>query len=206
MASDLALTRQRLATFLKDPETIRAFEALSIDVGENLPNDIVIANQNAVAALEAARVALALAGQAMLISQETASEETSIAGPAGDSGGGSGPPGPPGQLIYLEPDPADEPTPIPGPAGRSGVSGLIVANVPSGAGVIEHLETVAAPNVATGMSVVIQPAPSLEIDENDAELLSISAISGEALAGQIALRIAFSELTSGPIKLNYLAA
>lgn len=90
-----------------------------------------------------------------------------------------------------------------GGGGGSGISGEATVTVPGG---FEHLETIAAVGVTSSMKVFLSVAPHLDTDENDPEMLDIEVMSGTPSTDAIAVRLTFGERTSGPIKLNYLAA
>lgn len=84
MASEYTLrspfTRQQLAQFLKTPELIKAFESLSTDVAVILP-----ANEAEIT--RTARMALALAAQALIQSTDIPVEDAQIVpGPRGPAG------------------------------------------------------------------------------------------------------------------------
>lgn len=66
-------------------------------------------------------------------------------------------------------------------------------------------ETVAAAGVTPSSTIIPALAPHLDTDENDAELLSIVALSALAGTNQITFTLAFAEPTAGPIKLNWRA-
>lgn len=101
------------------------------------------------------------------------------------------------------------PTPIqvePVPSGAAVFAGAVVLTIPSlKGGAFEHEESFAAPGVAAGMRVFLSLAPHSYADENNEQELSLTALTGEAAADSITARAAFSELTSGPIRINYLA-
>jgi hypothetical protein len=78
----------------------------------------------------------------------------------------------------------------------------ITVTLPSGAGRIEHEETIAVAGVTLGQRVMINVAPHDDSDENDETMLDIRSMAARALNGAIRVRMAFGVLTSGPIKLN----
>lgn len=89
-----------------------------------------------------------------------------------------------------------------GSGGGSVLKGQVVATV---AGVLAHTETLAAVGVTPSMVIVPTLAPHGDTDENHETLLSVVALTATAGTGQITVNLAFSELTSGPIRINYLA-
>jgi hypothetical protein len=195
------LTRQQLAQFLKNPETIRAFENLTVDIGEILP-----ANEAEITRI--ARLALALSAQALMIADREPEDQMVVPGQRGVDGQD-------GKIFvwFEDGEPGEQGPPGPqGPAGSGGggggssvVTGEVVITVPA-PGRIEHSQSVAAAAITPGMKVLLGVAPHTDADENGAEGLNIQALSGEAGAGTINVIAAFGELTSGPIRLNYIAA
>jgi len=82
------------------------------------------------------------------------------------------------------------------------VSGAVIVTP---TGVLAHEETVAAVGVSAGMRVFPCLAPHSDTDENHEEFLSISALAATAGTNQITVSMAFGELTSGPVRINYMA-
>lgn len=143
-----------------------------------VPSEINNTNAEVLRALNQSRQALDLAGFAIMQAGESAIDDGSQIGPPGGQN-------------------AAPSTPI--------VSGVFVATLPSGSGVFEHFQTIAAPGVTAGMEVQIQPASHANTDENDVSMLSIESMGADAGAGSISVTLAFSELTAGPIRLSYIA-
>jgi len=85
------------------------------------------------------------------------------------------------------------------------VAGEVVATVPGPAGRFEHDETMAAVGVTAGMKVMLTLAPHADTDENNEQALDLMGMSGEAGADTLTVRLAFGSLTSGPIRINYMA-
>lgn len=85
------------------------------------------------------------------------------------------------------------------------VSGQIVVTVPA-PGRREHSEAVAAASVTAGMRVLLSLGAHADDDENSAEMLGVEAMEALAGPGSVTATLAFAEPTSGPIRLNYLAA
>lgn len=193
------LTRQQLAQFLKNPEIIRAFENLTRDVGEVLP-----ANEAEI--IRIARLALALSAQALMFADREPEEQVAIPGPRGIDGQD-------GKLMIWFEDGEPGEQGFPGPQGAAGsgggggsvITGEIIITVPA-PGRIEHSQSVAAASITPGMRVLLGVAPHTDADENGAEGLDIQALSAGAGAGVINVTVAFGESTSGPIRLNYIAA
>lgn len=159
-----------------------------------------------------------LIGQAVFLAANGEDGDMGNPGRPGDQGlqgatGATGAAGRDGYVIYIEPDSPEDAPMIPGPAGAAAtggggsvLAGEITITLPAGAGVIEHTQTVAAVGITAASKIIVQPAPALDTDENDAEMLSISALSALGGAGQITVLASFFEASSGSVKLNYLAA
>lgn len=100
-------------------------------------------------------------------------------------------------------------------------AGTVTVNVPGGGGgsltitqsvvtvtspALEWIETVAAVGVTSTQKIMPFIAAHDDTDENDAEMLDILAMSATAGTNQITFDIGFSQVTSGPIKINWVAA
>ena len=98
-------------------------------------------------------------------------------------------------------------------------AGTVTVNVPGGAGsfgltqsvvtvnqALEWTETVTAVGVTATQKIMASIAAHDDTDENDAEMLDILAMSATAGTGQITFDLGFSQVTSGPIKINWVAA
>jgi hypothetical protein len=99
-------------------------------------------------------------------------------------------------------------------------AGTVTVNVPGGGGgsltitqsvvtvvqALEWTETVTAVGVTAGQKIMPFIASHDDTDENDAEMLDILAMSATAGTGQITFELGFSQVTSGPIKINWVAA
>lgn len=84
------------------------------------------------------------------------------------------------------------------------VRGTFTVTVPNNR--FEWAETVAASGVVPADVVLLSVAAHLDSDENDAEMLDITAMSGAAGTNQVTVTLAFATPTAGPIKLNWMAA
>ena len=93
-----------------------------------------------------------------------------------------------------------------GSSGASVLKGQIVVTVPSGAGRLEHTETVAAVGVNAEMTVLLSLGAHAATDENTAEMLDIGGMGAEAGADSITVTLSFDERTAGALRLNYMAA
>jgi hypothetical protein len=96
----------------------------------------------------------------------------------------------------------------------------VTVNVPGGGGgsltitqsvvtvvqALEWTETVTAVGVVATQKIIPMIAAHDDTDENDAEMLDILAMSATAGTGQITFDLGFSQVTSGPIKINWVAA
>ena len=89
--------------------------------------------------------------------------------------------------------------------GSSFVVGQVVPTIPGPAGRFEHDETLAAVGVTASMKVLLSLAPHSDADENNEQALDLMGMSGEAGADTLTVRLAFGSLTSGPIRINYMA-
>ena len=85
------------------------------------------------------------------------------------------------------------------------IAGQVVPTIPGPSGRLEHDETLAAVGVTPGMKVLLSLAPHSDADENNEQALDLIGMAGEAGAGAITVRLAFGSLTSGPIRINYMA-
>jgi hypothetical protein len=91
-------------------------------------------------------------------------------------------------------------------AGSAAVTaGALVVTVPGPAGRFEHDETLAAVGVTAGMKVLLALAPHSDDDENNEQALDLRGMAGESGTDTITVRLAFGALTSGPIRINYMA-
>jgi hypothetical protein len=91
-------------------------------------------------------------------------------------------------------------------AGSAAVTaGALVVTVPGPAGRFEHDETLAAVGVTASMKVLLALAPHSDADENNEQALDLRGMAGEAGTDTITVRLAFGALTSGPIRINYMA-
>lgn len=89
--------------------------------------------------------------------------------------------------------------------GTTVLSGTALLTVPGPRGQFEHEETVAASGVTGSMRVFPSIAPHADTDENSEQALDVLAMAGEPGSGTITFRLAFGALTSGQIKINYMA-
>jgi hypothetical protein len=89
--------------------------------------------------------------------------------------------------------------------GGSFISGALLATVPGPAGRFEHEETLAAVGVTASMKVLLTLAPHSDADENNEQALDMRGLAGEAGTDTVTVRLAFGSLTSGPIRINYMA-
>jgi hypothetical protein len=79
----------------------------------------------------------------------------------------------------------------------------ITANLPSGAGVFEHEQTVTDATVTASSRILLQLDVGLDTDENQAEGITLASMQAYPAAGSFVLNMQFPELHSGPIKLSY---
>ncbi len=126
-------------------------------------------------------------------------------GSSGGGSGGVGPPGPPGPVGATGPQGPQGVAGTPG-TNASVLRGVVEVTLPSGGGVLEHTQTVAAEGVTTGSVISVSLAPHNDVDENSPELLDLSSISATPLTNQLAVTLTFATRTSGVVKLAYVGA
>ena len=130
-----------------------------------------------------------------------------IIGPPGERG----PPGPPGSTDVQGPagpigpagpkgDPGD-----PGASGMSALGGFATITLPSGSGVREWRESVAAPGVTTASRVQLGLAPAGDAEENDPELLFPIALWARPAAEALHIGAAFAHPVAGAVSLIWSA-
>jgi Collagen triple helix repeat (20 copies) len=118
--------------------------------------------------------------------------ERGPAGPKGDPGsdGAQGAPGIAG---------------VPGVPGASALGGIVTITLPSGHGVREWRESVAAPGVTSASYVQLALAPASDAQENDPELLFPIALWAQPDAGSLHIGAAFAHPVSGAVNLIWSA-
>lgn len=137
-----------------------------------------------------------------LSGSQGATGATGPAGPVGPTGntGAQGPAGPTGATGVAG---AQGPAGPMGPAGSTGPAGSAIITLPTGPGVSEWTETVAATGVTPTDRLLILLAPDLDGDENDTEFLSLATLVGAAGTNQITVTATFDGPEAGPIKLYW---
>ena len=123
-----------------------------------------------------------------------------IQGPAG-ADGATGPQGIQGPAGIAGADGAIGPQGIQGPAGSGTPWESTTINITDFKGVYDYEEIIAAPGIATTDFISLMLAPTTDNDENAPEGMSLQSLYAIAGTDNFTLRIAFNELTSGPIKL-----
>ena len=78
--------------------------------------------------------------------------------------------------------------------------------LPSAVGVFDAEATVTAASCTPSSTIELRLASTADTDENEPEMLSLIAATAKPGSGSFALVLAFSELTSGPVKLQYRVA
>lgn len=91
---------------------------------------------------------------------------------------------------------------VPG-GGESSISGVATVTVPS-PGRFEHEQAVAVPGVVNTDNIIVSLSSHLDSDENSEDALDISSFGATAGTNTILFKLSFTELTSGPIKINYM--
>lgn len=95
--------------------------------------------------------------------------------------------------------------PIPEASGGTTVLVTTATITVSWPGSLGYSGDVAFAGITSANKIVCSLAPHLDSDENDAEMLAVSGLSALAGSAVATVKMAFSELTSGPIKLNLMA-
>lgn len=90
-----------------------------------------------------------------------------------------------------------------GSGGSTVVSGLATVTVPINS--YFHQESVTLTGCTSSMRIVCSLAPHTDADVNDEELLSVVALSAAPGTDSATVSIAFSEPTTGPVKVNLVA-
>ena len=88
-------------------------------------------------------------------------------------------------------------------SGSSVVSGLATVTVPTNS--YFHQESVTLTGCTASMRIVCSLAPHSDADVNDEEMLSVVALSASPGTDTATVSIAFSEPTTGPVKINLMA-
>jgi hypothetical protein len=90
--------------------------------------------------------------------------------------------------------------------GTSSVAGTITVTVPNtNSGRFEHEETVAAVGVTASSKILLTVAPHLDTDENAEDALEILSMGATPGLNTLLVKMSFAFLTSGAIKLNFIA-
>lgn len=87
--------------------------------------------------------------------------------------------------------------------GSTVVSGLATVTVPASS--YYHEESVTLTGCTTSMRIVCSIAPHSDADVNNEEMLSVVSLSAAPGTDTATVSIAFSEPTTGPVKINLLA-
>lgn len=90
---------------------------------------------------------------------------------------------------------------IRGGIGGGTLGGEATVTLPSPKGTLEWTETVPVIGIVANNKIITSLAPSLDTDENDPGMLSLSSLSATAGVDQITFKLAFDDATSGPVKL-----
>jgi hypothetical protein len=86
-----------------------------------------------------------------------------------------------------------------------GLGGVAIITLPDAAGVFEWEQQVATPGVITTHRIMLTLAAVPDTAENDPAFLALQSLSGQAASDAIIISAVFSELTSGPISINWSA-
>ena len=132
------------------------------------------------------------------------------AGPKGDPGdpglpGNPGPVGPAGVPGLAGATGAKGDPGLPGVPGASALGGVATITLPSGQGVREWRESVAAPGITTASRVQLGLAPADNAQENDPELLFPIALWARPTADTIQIGAAFAHPVAGAVSLIWSA-
>lgn len=90
------------------------------------------------------------------------------------------------------------------PSVGAGIGGVATITIPSGR--FEYSEEVAATGVTGTSRIMLGLAPTLDTDENCAEMLDIVSFDATPGVGVMTIIAAFSQPTSGPVKFNWSAS
>jgi len=197
MVGRLRLSRNQIARFVgNDPEAIKAIESqfTQTEVVETLFQDVDIsagaANTNAyeaLAQLQRITDALELVTSASRVEQKLSDLADVYAPNVTD-----------GDVIQWDNDRW-----VPAPASGSSLNGTSTITVANNR--YEWIESVAALGVSPSDTIIPTLAPSLDADENDPELLTITSLAARAETDAIRFTITSPEPMAGPIKINWSA-
>jgi len=84
------------------------------------------------------------------------------------------------------------------------ISGTATVTIVSTSGLLEHSQVVALSGVTSSSRVQLSLAPHLDDDENSHEMLDVVSLTAIPSTDQFEVYAAFSQPTSGPVKLNYM--
>jgi hypothetical protein len=87
--------------------------------------------------------------------------------------------------------------------GGGGLAGTATVTLTTAA--FQHTETVAAVGVTPAKTILVSPAPAVDADQNDPEMLDCVALWGTPGTDTITFGLTFSTRTVGPVKLNWSA-
>ena len=88
-------------------------------------------------------------------------------------------------------------------SGASAISSAATLTVPASS--FYHEETVAFVGCTSSMKIVCSLAPHDDADENSEELLNVVSMSADAGTDSAIVNIAFSDPTTGAVKINMMA-
>jgi hypothetical protein len=186
--------RDKLALFLPNREAIKAFEHLVEDVATTLP-DAVLDSATAAEAAAAAAAAAQADADAAALAAAAAQVDADAAQVSADAAGVV--------AAAAQVDADDALAQL--AALVLPLAGSLVVTVPGPAGQFEHAETLAAVGVTASHRVLLALAAHSDSDENNEQALDMRGLAGEAGTDTITVRLAFGSLTSGPIRINYMA-
>lgn len=92
----------------------------------------------------------------------------------------------------------------PSGGGGGGTAGTATVTIPGPAGLFEHEETVAAVGTTSASTIIPSLAHHSDDDENHEQLLDLVTLTAEPGTDAITFRMAFSQRTSGIIRVNYV--
>lgn len=182
------LTRAQINEWLGgNPRIVRWFEAAIRDISAILPDATYSAATAAESAQVTADAARIVADEAVALAEESAqgADTAHALAQAGLA-----------EIARLW-------TALAGAGGGSVVSGTVTVTVPQNS--YFHSENVALLGCAASMRLFCSIAPHDDSDENSEEMLSVEALAAIAGTDAATVRIAFSEPTTGPVKINLMA-
>ena len=109
-----------------------------------------------------------------------------------------------GKALLDDATAADQRTTLGLTTAATAIVGQVVVTVPANR--LEHSQTVTFTGCDPSRFVTASVGPHTDSDENNAEMLDINALSVSAGTNQATVTLSFREPTSGPVRINLMAA